>query len=100
MSKKWLFLLLVVQARQISPCVFDRVEMVRGKYYQKVKSENECFAQCYEDNNCIAFAHRKVEKSCYLFKAGDTPYDCIPGNICYAIQRDEVDSMCERYVDV
>ncbi|CAJ0600099.1 unnamed protein product [Cylicocyclus nassatus] len=99
---KWLALLMVcIQARWVSPCVFDKVESVPGgKYQEMIKDESGCFATCYKNNKCIALAYRKVSRLCTLFITENVNQACLPGDVCYTLKRDEEDSKCARYVNV
>ncbi|CAJ0600010.1 unnamed protein product [Cylicocyclus nassatus] len=62
---EWLaIIILCIQFGWISPCVFDKVEVVPGLVYQEmIKDESGCFAACYENNTCIALAYRKSTRT-------------------------------------
>ncbi|CAJ0600111.1 unnamed protein product [Cylicocyclus nassatus] len=99
---EWLaIIILCIQFGWISPCVFDKVEVIPGLLYQEtIKDESGCFAACYENNTCIALAYRKIVDGCRLFITGNSSNTCHPDDVCYTLQRDEEDSMCARYVNV
>ncbi|CAJ0601784.1 unnamed protein product [Cylicocyclus nassatus] len=99
----WLALsMLFIQAVWVSSCVFDKVEKFLGgkeSLETKYVNESRCFADCYENKYCVTIAYGKSKGLCVLYDGGSYSKACAKGSICYTLSRNEVDPMCQRYVD-
>ncbi|CAJ0599981.1 unnamed protein product [Cylicocyclus nassatus] len=99
--KRLNLLLLLIQAECILCCIFDRVKQIsygRVSYISLTGSEDECFAACYADKNCSAMGYYTISESCDFYSNGNKKTNCDGEYHCYILQRDEVDSACQRYV--
>ncbi|CAJ0598462.1 unnamed protein product [Cylicocyclus nassatus] len=101
---KWLLLFLIcIQAKCISSCVFDKVEEMRGNIYDITRGDvNQCLARCYENKDCTGILYEKVGNQCNLIREvqESIPLSCTDEAVCYILQRDEVDSMCQNYLNI
>ncbi|CAJ0599988.1 unnamed protein product [Cylicocyclus nassatus] len=103
---KWFaFILLLIQAGWVSSCIFDKVEELKSMGLRQfaINNINECFAACYENVRCIGIQHWKNKKECLLLTAGAGDGSHVALNdgsaIVYSLLRDDVDPMCQTFVN-
>ncbi|CAJ0589501.1 unnamed protein product [Cylicocyclus nassatus] len=102
---KWLALVLFfIQTGSLLPCVFDRVDKFHDSVYKDwiISHENgsDCFSACYNDKDCIGFNYYDNMCDIYTLQYGTDTFECDSTETCFTLQRDEVDPVCKKYVNV